>query len=123
MGEGKSLFCGINRKGDEAEQAMQEKHLPDFIIEGEIKAKEAFDVKLDTWGGGKHPNTNEHFIQWVELYAGEVFVTRVEFTPVVSNPVVTIPITLHHPGETELRAISRCNLHGLWESKTTVKVG
>jgi superoxide reductase len=116
----KSLFCGINRKGDEAEVAMKEKHLPGITVPEKITAGQAFEVKLDCWGGGKHPNEHGHFIQWVELYAGDVFLTRVEFTPVVTSPVASITANVYHAGETTLRAVSRCNLHGLWESTLAV---
>lgn len=123
MTEGKSLFCGINRKGDEAEVAMKEKHLPAFTVPEKIAAGQAFDLKVDCGGGGKHPNEHAHFIQWVEIYAGDVFLSRVEFTPVVTNPVVTVPVNVYHAGETTIRALSRCNLHGLWESTVTINAG
>lgn len=119
----KSLFCGINRKGDEAEAAMKEKHLPAITVPEPIIAGQAFDVKVDCGGGGKHPNEHGHFIQWVELYAGEVFLTRAEFTAVVTNPVATVPVNVYHEGEVTLRALSRCNLHGLWESTVAVNAG
>ena len=120
MAPEKSLFCGINRKGDAAETAMKEKHLPDIRTPDSITAGTAFDVRVDCGGAGKHPNEHGHFIQWVEIYVGDVFLSRTEFTAVVTNPVVTIPAIVYHPGETTIRARSRCNLHGLWESTITV---
>lgn len=120
MSKERSLFCAVNRKEDEAESGLKEKHVPVLHVPDTVEAGKAFDVKIDCWGDGKHPNEHGHFIQWVELYAGEVFLSRVEFTAVVTQPVATVPVTVYHPGEATLRAISRCNLHGLWEGSVTV---
>ena len=84
MSKERSLFCAVNRKEDEAESGLKEKHVPTLTAPDAIQAGQAFDLKIDCWGGGKHPNEHGHFIQWVEVYAGEVFLTRVEFTAVVT---------------------------------------
>ena len=118
------LFCKVNRIKDPSnKEAVEQKHTPVIEVPGTIKAGQFFDVTIRV-GEIEHPNENGHFIQWVELYAGEVYLGRFDFAPVISKPSVTIPINLAHEGmKTTLRAVSRCNLHGMWEGIQEVKVG
>jgi superoxide reductase len=59
-----------------------------------------------------HPNQLDHFIMYVELYASMAPIARFDFTPGVSDPKVTIQLSL--PPDTQLTAIEQCNLHGVW---------
>lgn len=97
---------------------MAKKHVPIIAAPERVKAKEAFAVKVKIGGidGVEHPNTLGHWVNWVELYAGERLVSRVEFAPELSDGyVVTINVTLNETAT--LRARSFCNLHGIWEGK------
>ncbi|GAX60091.1 desulfoferrodoxin [Candidatus Scalindua japonica] len=86
-----------------------------------LKAGEFYDVKI-TVGEIEHPNENEHFIQWIEFYIGDVYLARFDFAPVMTKPDVTIPLKLGHHGlDSTLRVLSHCNLHGLWEGKFQLK--
>lgn len=109
------LFCGVNRAAKKEEMTdLEKKHTP--IIEAPARASEGefFDVGIEVGKLLKHPNENAHFIQWVELYSGDTFITRVEFTPRIAEPKVTLPVKLEHVHA--LRAVARCNLHGTWEN-------
>ncbi len=108
------LFCGVNKAASTSEMSdLEKKHTP--IIEAPVSVAEGelFQVKIEVGKLLKHPNENNHFIQWVELYSGDTFITRVELTPKVSEPVITIPVKLEHVHG--LKAKARCNLHGTWE--------
>ena len=110
------LFCGVNRAADvDGMSDLEKKHTP--IIEAPASASpdELINVSVEVGKLLRHPNENGHFIQWVELYSGDTFITRVELTPKVSEPRVTIPVRLQHVHG--LRAKARCNLHGTWESE------
>ncbi len=122
MATEKSLFCKLNRPEDvEADSPLAKKHVPVITVPEVLKAGEFYEVKIKV-GEAEHPNENEHFIQWIEFYIGNVYLGRFDFAPVMTKPEVTIPLQLGHPGlDSTLRAISRCNIHGLWEGKVQVK--
>lgn len=101
---------------------MDKKHTPVITAPDSAKAKEPFSVSVKVGGidGVEHPNMLGHWINWVELYAGERFLSKAEFAPTVSTPEATFHIILEGP--TELRVVEFCNLHGLWESKKKIDV-
>ncbi len=97
---------------------MAKKHVPIIEVPGKVKAKEPFSVKVKVGGidGVEHPNMLGHWINWVELYAGERLISRVEFAPEMCDGyVVNLNVTLNETAT--LRAREFCNLHGLWEGK------
>ena len=97
---------------------MAKKHVPIIEAPENVKAKEPFTVKVKVGGidGVEHPNTLGHWINWVELYAGERLISRVEFAPEMCDGyVVTLSTTLNEA--TTLNARGFCNLHGVWEGK------
>ncbi|MEM2133853.1 MAG: class II SORL domain-containing protein [Candidatus Jordarchaeaceae archaeon] len=101
---------------------MEKKHIPVIKAPDSVKAKEPFTVSIKVGGidGVEHPNILGHWINWLELYAGERFLGKVEFAPTVTTPETTFHIILEGPAE--LKAIEFCNLHGLWESKKKIDV-
>ncbi len=113
------LFWKMNTEGSAEDQAMGEKHAPVIELPDTMEPGKPAVIKIHV-GGGKHPNTNEHHFQWVELRMAGLYVARADFSPVVTEPVVEFTIVC--PGAaTEISAIARCNLHGLWETKVPCK--
>ena len=97
---------------------MAKKHVPVIEAPEKVKAKEPFKVKIKVGGidGVEHPNTLGHWINWVELYAGERLVCRVEFAPEMCDGyVATLNVTLNESAM--LRAREFCNLHRIWEGR------
>jgi len=97
---------------------MAKKHVPIIEAPSKVKANESFTVKVKVGGidGVEHPNTLNHWINWVALYAGERLITRIEFNPeMTDNYVVTLNVTLNETAA--LRAQEFCNLHGVWEGQ------
>ena len=97
---------------------MAKKHVPVIEAPEKVKAKEPFTVKIKVGGidGIEHPNTLGHWVNWVQLYAGERVITRVEFAPEMCDSyVATLNVTLNQTAK--LRAQEFCNLHGIWEGK------
>jgi superoxide reductase len=117
------LFCQVNRvKDSNKKEPLEQKHLSVIEVPGEIKSEQFFDVKIKV-GEIEHPNENGHFIQWIELYVSDVYLGRFDFAPVMTKPEVTIPLSIAHGNrKTVLRAVSRCNLHGIWESSIEIEV-
>ena len=81
--------------------AAQEKHVP--VIE---KTAEGFKV---TVGSVSHPMEEKHYIQWVQLIAGEEIC--LQFLHPGDKPEVFFKID----AKTAF-ARAYCNLHGLWKS-------
>lgn len=110
----------INRADPANMTDMMRKHTPLVDIPDKVKVGEAFAVSIKVGGidGVVHPNLLGHWINWLELYAGERLLGRVEFAPVVSQSEATLNVVLEEP--TTLRALASCNLHGLWESTKPV---
>jgi len=122
MSDCKALFCKVNKIEGSEPSEMERKHTPVIEIPDTITAGEFFDVKIKV-GEIAHPNENEHFIQWIELYIVKVHLGRFDFVAVMTKPEITIPVVLSHVGlDSSFRAISRCNMHGLWEGSVNVKV-
>ncbi len=97
---------------------MAKKHVPIIEAPEKVKAKEHFTVKIKVGGidGLEHPNTLGHWINWVQLFAGDRLISKVDFAPEMCNGyLVTLNVTLNETAT--LKAREFCNLHGVWEGK------
>lgn len=121
----KGLFCGINIPKDLANLSdMEKKHLPVIEAPDEVKAGEPFQATIKI-GEITHVSEEAHHIQWIDVYFGQNFYTRIELTPAFTCPEVTVSLVRHGKGTHKagnMRVIERCNLHGLWESTKEIKV-
>jgi superoxide reductase len=118
----KDFFCQINEAAEPDNLTpLEQKHLPKIEIPAQIKAGEFFPLKI-TVGHIPHPNENGHFIQWLVLTVGGIYLARFDFTAIMTDPRVSIPIQLVHQGlKTRLEVLLRCNLHGLWRGSVEVE--
>ena len=123
MAEQQDLFKGVNHPGDvENLTDLQRKHLPVITAPDQARPGECFEVVLEVGKLLAHPNENAHFIEFVELYAGDVYLARQDFTARTTCPVMKVCVAL----DTELgplRAFARCNLHGVWEAVKPISIG
>lgn len=116
------LFEGINRPADPANMTdLEKKHVSIIDVPVSVKASEPFDVKITVGKELAHPNEGGHFIQWVELYYNDVLIGRTELTPTIYEMPLTVRIKLGK--SCTLRALARCNLHGIWEGTAELNVG
>jgi len=97
----------------------EKKHSPLIQVQGPVKAGEPTKVTVSV-GRLMHPMEAKHHIMWVELYAGDEKIARLDIEPEVSRPVATFTAVLLKP--TTLRALEECNLHGVWEETLEVQV-
>ncbi len=81
--------------------AAVEKHIPVAA-----KTNEGWQVSV---GSVDHPMAEDHFIEWIELIAGETSFTV--FLKPGDKPAAFFPVTA---AEISVRAY--CNLHGLWKA-------
>jgi superoxide reductase len=85
------------------------KHTPYITAES---AGDSTLVSIEIGHEVPHPNGLDHYITFIELYAGMTPVARFDLSPEVTSPTVRIAVTL--PAGTVLRAVGHCNLHGWW---------
>jgi superoxide reductase len=111
------IFCGINKAKNDDVEAMtdlEKKHTPVINAPSTVKKGVPFEVTIEVGKYMAHPNENAHFIEWLELYSGKTFLTRVDLVPHLATPTVKLHVSLDHAHA--LIARTRCNLHGTWES-------
>jgi len=103
-GGGTLVCCGEEMKLQEEKTAdsTTEKHVP--VIE---KIDGGYKV---TVGTTLHPMKEEHYIQWIELIAGDKVYT--EYLSPGMNPEATFMVE-----EDVVSAREYCNLHGHWKSE------
>ncbi|PLX69142.1 MAG: Neelaredoxin [Denitrovibrio sp.] len=112
-----------------------EKHVPVIVVPSGVKAGEAFEVEVSVGKEIPHPNTTEHFINWISLYfkaedGAIINLGRADFTAhgesaaganqgsAHTDPFVVFKVKLEKAGT--LFATSYCNIHGLWEGTADV---
>lgn len=61
-----------------------------------------------------HPSTQEHWIDFIELYADGTLVGRSELMPEISRGMSSFAVKLD--SVKRLKANAGCNLHGIWSS-------
>lgn len=116
------LFCGVNRAKDpKAMTDLEKKHTPVIEAPETVKKGECFCVTVEVGKFLAHPNERGHYIHFVELYADDTYLGRMDFTPKTTCPKVTVCVSLDH-SHGKLRAFEYCNLHGVWEGEKGIKV-
>ncbi len=104
----------------------KEKHVPIIDAPSKVKAGEPFMVNVQVGKIVAHPNTVEHHIKWIQLYALEedtqnaVQLGSFEFFPTYTEPKVTVPVMLKK--NATLYALEHCNIHGLWDYSVEITV-
>jgi superoxide reductase len=116
------IFCGVNTVEDPGGATdLEKKHLPIITAPKSVKKDECFEVTVEVGKLLKHPNEPGHFIQFIELYAGDTYLARIDFTAKTTCPIMKVCVSLDH-AHGKLRAFERCNLHGTWENDVDIEV-
>ncbi len=116
------LFCGVNTVKDmENMTDLEKKHYPVITAPASVKKGECFEVTVEVGKLLAHPNEPGHFIEFIELYAGQTYLTRMDFTPVLSCPIMKSYVSLSHM-HGKLRVFIRCNLHGTWQGEADIEL-
>ncbi len=103
-GKGALVCCGkpMMLRKENTTDAAQEKHVP--VIE---KIEGGYKVLV---GSAAHPMLEDHYIQWIELVAGDK-VYRAHLNP-GDAPEASFAIDAD-----EVTAREYCNLHGHWKAE------
>lgn len=103
-GKGELVCCGqpMTLLKPNTIDAVLEKHVPVVAIN-----KNIVTVKV---GSIAHPMTEEHYIKWIYLKAGNI-TQRIELKP-GDKPEATFIVD----SVEGIEALAYCNLHGLWKN-------
>jgi superoxide reductase len=120
---GQDLFAGVNKPVDPFNLTdLEKKHMPVITAPDEVRAGEPFEVTVEVGELLPHPNEQDHFIGFIDLYVGHRYVARLSLTAGMVSPVLKARLRLARDAAGPLRAFSACNLHGTWESTRDVRV-
>lgn len=117
------ILCGVNEPStsDPSEMStLEKKHAVIIEAPDSVEKNEPFEVEVKVGEYKEHPNEPGHFIEWLELYSGETFLTRMELSPARSHYLMKATVKLDHGHP--LIAWAKCNLHGLWRGTKEIKV-
>lgn len=103
----------------------KEKHVPIIECPTATAVGEPFAVSVTVGKEIAHPNTAEHHIKWIQVFAREegknpVHLMTFDAGPGHGEPKITFSAKLERPSV--LYALSYCNIHGLWENSAEIKV-
>ena len=116
------LFAQVNEPRDAGNLTdLEKKHLPVITAPDRVRPGECFEVTVEVGKLLAHPNEIAHSIEFIELYAGHVYLARVDFTGKTTCPVMKISVCLPK-ALGPLRAFGRCNLHGVWAASKPLAV-
>lgn len=116
------IFCGVNTVANVKQASdLEKKHLPIITAPESVAKGKCFEVTVEVGKLLAHPNEPGHFIEFIELYAGDTYLARMDFTAKTTCPIMKTCISLDH-AHGKLRAFTRCNLHGTWENEVNIEV-
>ncbi|WGI16780.1 class II SORL domain-containing protein [Methanonatronarchaeum sp. AMET-Sl] len=99
---------------------LEKKHTIVIDAPNEIEKDEKFKVTVKVGEYMDHPNEPEHFFEWIELYSGETFLSRIHLTPEKTHHKLITEIKLKET--TKLIGRARCNIHGVWEGEKQINI-
>ena len=110
-----AIFKESKEKSPEAEV----KHVPAVSVNrkcGIIPEEECFDV-LARIGATLHPMQDKHYIQFVDCYQDDRYISRVAFTPNGVSPAACFHLK---NGAGVVTVVEKCNIHGYWKTDVTL---
>lgn len=118
----RDLFAGVNEVRDPGNLTdLERKHIPAIRAPAAVARMHPFDVTVEVGAELGHPGERLHFIEFIDLYADEALLARVSLTAAAALPSVTLRVVLARPAK-RLRALARCNVHGVWAGETPISV-
>lgn len=110
-----NFFCGVNTAETmDTASDLEKKHLPIIEAPDRVVQGEWFDVTAHVGALLEHPNEPDHHIEFIELYADDTYLARMDFAGQMCQPLLNARIRLTCTYD-RLRAFAHCNIHGSWE--------
>ena len=100
------------------EEKLREKHTPVITVvkKCELIPDGCQDVHVKV-GSVQHPMLPEHYINHIDFYHDNEFLSRVMLTPEKLNPAAALHLKV---SSGKLSAVELCNLHGTWISEANL---
>ena len=115
----------VYTKKDEMDSVLTEKHIPNIKLPDNIKVGEEFEIEITVGDKVPHPNTIEHHIKWIQLFAeikgrtyNPVHIATFNLGPTFAEPKLKVKIKLEK--SSNIIAMTYCNLHGLWQNSEKI---
>jgi superoxide reductase len=108
------------------EKEGKEKHVPHIEAPAKVKAGEPFQITVIVGKEVPHPNTIEHHIEWIQVYAKYegarpvVQLGSFDFGATFAEPKVTFTAMLEK--NSTIYALEYCNIHGVWDNSAEIEV-
>ena len=87
------------------------KHTPNVAVE-ELASGQLLKVSIGL-KGISHPQTEEHYIEWIRVFDGTELIGESLFGP-SDEPVANFEVPR---SSNQIAVQALCNLHGLWEAR------
>ena len=118
----RDLFAGVNQARDPTNATdLERRHIPGIEAPGTVEQGKPFHVAVKVGAMLPHPSERHHFIEFIDFYADQTFLARVALTATGTRPAAMLTICLARPVR-RLRAMARCNVHGIWVGQTPITV-
>ncbi|MDR2887179.1 MAG: hypothetical protein LBV26_04125 [Bacteroidales bacterium] len=111
----------IEKEDKEAKRDYLDRHMPHVICPDEVRKGERFEVKIRLGNNYTHPDSDDHFINILQLWNREVLLAEARYVA---------GVYAHKPNHSEVSfyivapeismnfsAMAVCTKHGLWQSE------
>lgn len=100
------------------EEKLAEKHAPVITVVKKcgLIPEGCIDVHVKV-GSVEHPMQPEHYIQHIDFYIDNEFISRIHLTPGQLHPAGALHLKA---ASGKISAIELCNLHGAWISEANL---
>ncbi len=116
------LLCGVNRVEDPDNMSeLEREHLVTVTAPEQVSANEPFEVTVEVGENMSHPQQPKHYIDFIDLYAGDTYIARIGLTPTMTSRIMKARVLLSHTHDAQ-RAFAHCNLHRTWEGRAAIEV-
>ena len=112
-------YQDISEIDREAKKDLIDRHSPFIHCASTAKAGEPFEVTVKMGKEIDHPMEEGHFIEFFDVYAGDMKVANVTFTPECEAEAT---LTLKLDESVTLSVEEYCNLHGYWKNEKKIEV-
>ncbi|MCE5246738.1 MAG: desulfoferrodoxin family protein [Candidatus Polarisedimenticolia bacterium] len=119
-----NLPTDITPEMKEAKKDYLDRHTPHVVAPAKVKKGETFQVLVRMGQDYVHPDLEEHYIQYLQLYKGDKLLATAIYNPKAStagkdpasgHQQAAFFVSLDAPAK--FSAMSYCTLHGLWVSE------
>lgn len=116
------IFKAIDIKNPEKEvqQDFFDRHSPLIICEDVALESEKFKIKVHVGNEYYHPDEDDHFISYIQLWNRETLLAEVKISPgTMGNKPGQAEIDFYIVPKVSMNliALSYCTKHGLWQSE------